>query len=148
MFTMGFLMPLTIKAEIEPDSLYQDLRSPHNTLITYTYDDAGNVILKRYYYVPLSNNRNIDEEEQQLVNDTEVFITANENWGQVTINIVGCIDYGQASLNIINMSGISHYSGKLNGNSLTLDLSSLSRGIYLFHFSIMGMTKNYKLIKK
>lgn len=145
---MILFMPVTLKAEIESDSAPIDLRLPHYTIITYTYDDAGNVIQKSYRHSMFIRENDADEDYYQLIDDSQIYIVADENWGNVSISILGDLDNIAAILSIFDMSGIRYFTKKLDNNYTTINLSSLTRGIYLFHFSINGTTKNYKIIKR
>lgn len=117
-------------------------------VMAFTYDNAGNTtrIACSIHYNRLNKQETEDERSQSRIEDFEVSINADDSWEKVTINVTGCCE--NPILNIYNLAGIKCFSEEMDGISMTANLSSLKKGVYLFLFSADGYTKTYKLIKR
>ena len=149
----NFILLLTLCASIPLYAVQDDdsdevlPRTSYNAIVTYTYDNAGNIIQKVYGTV-LTNNRNNETEKQRsMIDDIYVSVKADRTWKNVTISIPGYLDGQNVKIGVYNLSGINCFSGEMAGNYMQIDLSNLTRGVYLFQFNIDREIKSYKLIK-
>ena len=115
-------------------------------VFTFSYDTAGNVTSKSCF--PYLTQINPTETEQNsLVNERGVSITADDSWSNVSINVLNNSGTNDPILNIYNISGINGFSGRIGDSGITINLSILPCGVYLFQFIINGEKRTYKLIK-
>ena len=97
-----------------------------------------------------------DKAQVDDINFTETAILANED------NLIGSLkiypnpatdmvtlysDDNISSVEILNVSGQQLYNAKYNTNSLTLDISAYSAGMYFIRVHSEGRHKTYKIIK-
>lgn len=115
------------------------------------YDDAGNIIQKQFYSFQNRAPQGVETEQvntETLFDNYNISIKTDFTWANVSISILGDIEPGRnSSLSIHNMTGTNCYTIPLDNNYMRINLSSLPKGIYLFHITIDGTTVTKKLIK-
>ena len=117
-------------------------------LMTFSYDNAGNTtsIICSLQYKNLNSQDTDDRRSQSLINDYEVSVVADNSWERIVVNVIGANE--NPTLNVYNLSGVECFSQTMDGMSVTINLSSLKKGVYLFRFSTSEYTKTYKLVKR
>lgn len=126
---------------IGPPNLY-------TVIVTFIYDDAGNIIRKIYPNRALAGMQNDEDIEQlALVDEYDVAIEADQSWEHISVS-VNTLDIDTSALYVYNVAGIKYFSGKINNAGTTINLSELPNGMYLFHITIENQSKTYKLIKR
>ena len=146
LFTLS-AFDLQATAEIFPTEEERSASNLITFVMTFTYDNAGNTtMIKCFRQIYGLNSQETDEERlQSLVEDYEVSISADDSWEKVVVNVTG--RDVKPVMSIYNLAGVRCFSEKMEGISMTFNLSSLKKGIYLFQFSTGDNTKTYKLIK-
>lgn len=133
--------------EESDDTLSRSSDRSYNAIVTFTYDNAGNIIQKVYGTVLTNSRNNENENQRSMIDDIYISVKADRTWKHVTISIPGYIDGQNVKIGVYNLSGINCFSGEMAGNYMQINLSNLTRGVYLFQFNIDGEIKSYKLIK-
>jgi len=132
------------------DSLSNIISNRVNTYLRFYYDNAGNIIKKERYTSLRENTQDEAENEsfaETLFDNYNISIKTDVSWNNVSISILGDLESSKSSLSIYNMYGVNCYTLYLRSNYMTINLSTLPKGIYLFYITIDGTTVTKKLIK-
>ena len=117
--------------------------------IVYTHDSAGNVVSR--VRVAYQNRAKALQEEDvtginDIENDTKVSIKTDATWSKVQVDIMGEVSQGDI-LSVYDAGGALYATIPLETNSLSLNLSKLHKGTYVFRFSINNKPSENKIIK-
>ncbi len=149
LFTSASLLAVT---DDESDILLSaSVNSTFNAVVTYSYDNAGNITRKVYERVLTGTElmeKSSKSEQRSMIDDLGISVKADRTWEHVTVSTSGHVDGQCVSMSVCSLSGMSCFSSELSGNHMQIDLSGLARGVYLFRFTINGENKSYKLIKR
>ena len=153
------IVPLWASGDIPPiietmDSLNLtsvNVSNPSQYTYTITYDNAGNTI-QRWFQGFVSTYSLLDTDAEQedtrtLLDSYEVTIKADATWSHVAVSILGDVSLERSSLAVYNLLGASFYSSEISDNYMSMDLSSLPKGVYIFSITVNGNTQTRKLIK-
>ena len=114
----------------------------------YSYDGAGNIISR--FRTTVRNGENTDTNDEianrDPGNDCQVSIKANESWSEVQIEIDGEVKQGDR-LFVYTSNGIYVTSFRLESNKVTLNLSCLRKGTYMFRYSRNRNVTENKIVK-
>ena len=114
----------------------------------YSYDGAGNIISR--FRTTVRNGENTDTNDEianrDPDNDCQVSIKANESWSEVQIEIDGEVKQGDR-LFVYTSNGIYVTSFRLESNKVTLNLSCLRKGTYMFRYSRNRNVTENKIVK-
>lgn len=114
----------------------------------YSYDGAGNIISRLKTIVRNGENTDTNDEiaNRDPDNDCQVSIKANESWSEVQIEIDGEVKQGDR-LFVYTSNGIYVTSFRLESNKVTLNLSCLRKGTYMFRYSRNRNVTENKIVK-
>lgn len=114
----------------------------------YSYDGAGNIISRLKATARNSQDADTDNDtaNKNQQGDCQVYIKANESWSEVQIVIDGEIKQGDR-LFIYTSTGIYVTSFRLESNKVTLNLSYLRKGTYMFRYSRNKKVTENKIVK-
>ena len=114
----------------------------------YSYDGAGNIISRIKTNIRFGQDSDSDDEiiNKNQESDCQVYIKANESWSEVQIVIDGEIKQGDR-LFIYTSNGIYVTSFRLESNKVTLNLSYLRKGTYMFRYSRNKKVTENKIVK-
>lgn len=116
--------------------------------IVYTHDSAGNVVSR--VRVADRNRAKAQQEDvtgiNDIENDAKVAIKTDATWHKVQVDIMGDVSQGDV-LSVYSADGVLFATIPLVTNSLTLDLSQLHKGTYVFKFSVNNKPTERKIIK-
>ena len=114
----------------------------------YSYDGAGNIISR--FKTTVRNEQDADTDNdpsnKNQESDCQVYIKANESWSEVQIEIDGEVKPGDR-LFIYTYNGIYVTSFRLESNKVTLNLSYLRKGTYMFRYSRNKKVTENKIVK-
>ncbi len=102
----------------------------------YTYDGAGNII-SRIKATPKRKLKAVTEQDSLMNNpeqNGQIHIRTNAFWSAVQIEIDGDVRDGDM-LSVYTERGLYVASFRLESNKVTLNLSNLKKGTYLFRYS-------------
>ena len=115
----------------------------------YTYDQAGNLI-SRVKTLYQRRAKALQAEDvtgiNDIGNDTKVSIKTDATWSKVQVDIMGEVSQGDI-LSVYDAGGTLYATIPLETNSLSLNLSKLHKGTYVFRFSINNKPSENKIIK-
>ena len=117
--------------------------------IVCTHDNAGNLISKVRTLYQRRAKALMEEEVtgvNDIKNDTKVNVKTDATWHKVQVDIMGEVSQGDV-LSVYSANGVLFATIPLETNSLTLDLSQLSKGTYVFKFSVNKKASERKIIK-
>lgn len=120
-----------------------------NYHIEYKYDNAGNLVqrIKRF---DRKKAKELQEDDVTAVNSIEngkqIKIKADATWSKVQIDITGELSQNDV-LSIYGAEGILFTTVPLETNSLSLNLSKLHKGTYIFKFNVNNKSSERKIIK-
>ncbi|MBQ8050034.1 MAG: T9SS type A sorting domain-containing protein [Bacteroidaceae bacterium] len=127
---------LKMMAAIDPVITYS-FPSFFNAIVTYTYDDAGNIIKKSHHWIlTTQGTTEEDSDVYSFKGEFDISITADYSWEHVSIEITGNVDAEGGLLEVYNMSGMNVYKAKMSSNCTSINLSSLNKGVYIFRIGI------------
>lgn len=122
---------------------------PPTYRIVYTHDNAGNLV-SRVKTLYQRRAKALQEEDATLVNgienDTKVSVKTDATWHKVQVDIMGEVSQGDV-LSVYSADGVLFATIPLETNSVTLDLSQLHRGTYVFKFSVNKKPSERKIFK-
>jgi len=117
--------------------------------IVCKYDNAGNItsiakesVPRRAKALQKDKVTGVDD----IKNDTKVNVKTDASWHKVQIDIMGKVSQGDV-LSVYSANGVLFATIPLETNSLTLDLSQLSKGAYVFKFSVNKKLSERKIFK-
>ncbi len=113
----------------------------------YSYDGAGNIIFR--FNTTVRNEQDTDTDDTANKNQQsycQVYIKANESWSEVQIEIDGEVKQGDR-LFIYTSNGIYVTSFRIESNKVTLNLSYLRKGTYMFRYSRNKKVTENKIVK-
>ena len=91
-----------------------------------------------------------DEEifENEFIGEKEIRVYPNPTKGQLQIKIIGTSTNLPKTVTLIGMNGSVLIRKSASDNEYTLDLSSLSSGMYILSIHMEDMKKEFKIIKE
>ena len=116
------------------------------------YDANGNRTNKKV--ITLTQTRSLsgtqDEEifENEFIGEKEIRVYPNPTKGQLQIKIIGTSTNLPKTVTLIGMNGSVLIRKSASDNEYTLDLSSLSSGMYILSIHMEDMKKEFKIIKE
>lgn len=156
-----YLYQLTMEAIDGTENTIEQLLgvNPESKLL-FVFDNAGNQ-KQRYYCrdsqcsepnAPLGRAfiKDDDLKEEEILAQKDLRIYPNPTKGQITVSIISDEDISfRDDIQIFNNNGVRVYTGGFKDKtSVTIDLSRLSNGTYLFHAHLSdGTTFNKQIIK-
>jgi len=117
--------------------------------IVYTHDNAGNLISRvRTTYQRRAKALQEEEvtDEKGIENDTKVYVKTDATWHKVQVDIMSEVTQDDV-LSVYSADGVLFATIPLETNSLSLDLSQLHKGTYVFKFSLNKKPSEYKIFK-
>lgn len=123
-----------------------------NQAIVMKYDVNGNRTNKKV--ITLTQTRSLsetqDEEifENEFIGEKEIRVYPNPTKGQLQIKIIGTSTNLPKTVTLIGMNGSVLIRRSASDNEYTLDLSSLSSGMYILSIHMEDMKKEFKIIKE
>ena len=114
----------------------------------YTYDGAGNII-SRVKATPRNKPKamfDLDDLTNYSKQSGLIHIKPNTSWSAVQIEIDGNVKNGDM-LSIFTDKGLYVTSFKLESNKVTLNLSKLKKGTYLFRYNRDKNVTESKIVK-
>lgn len=123
-----------------------------NQAIVMKYDANGNRTNKKV--ITLTQTRSLsgtqDEEifENEFIGEKEIRVYPNPTKGQLQIKIIGTSTNLPKTVTLIGMNGLVLIRKSASDNEYTLDLSSLSSGMYILSIHMEDMKKEFKIIKE
>ena len=117
--------------------------------IVYKYDNAGNITSMVKKSIPRRAKAQQKDEEtgvNSIENDTKVSVKTAATWHKVQVDIMGELSQGDV-LSVYSADGVLFATIPLETNSVTLDLSQLHRGTYVFKFSVNKKPSERKIFK-
>lgn len=115
----------------------------------YTHDQAGNLI-SRVKTLYQRRAKALQEDEVTGVNGIEsgpkVSIKTDATWHKVQVDIMGEVNQGDI-LSVYSADGVLFATIPLKSNSLSLDLSQLHKGTYVFKSSVNKKISECKIFK-
>lgn len=122
---------------------------PPTYRIVYTHDNAGNVV-SRVRVADQNRAKALQQDDVTGVNDiesgTKVSIKTDATWHKVQVDVMGDVSQGDV-LSVYSADGVLFATIPLVTNSLTLDLSQLHKGTYVFKLSVNNKPTERKIFK-
>jgi len=115
--------------------------------LSYSYDDAGNRI-SRTIFIGLKSADVHKQEITETIGSNEIKIYPNPVESLLLISITGFEHDFLSEYFVYNLSGSMLKREKVTSELTTLDMSSLSRGTYVFQLSINGEKRAWKIVKE
>lgn len=120
--------------------------------IKYTYDNAGNRLIRQKEIVVQTRGALSDEEEpsvyEEELSETKVTIYPNPTRGMLKVDISGVEKFENARISLYDLTGklLQQWAGISQSNEI--DLSERTPGMYIMQVAYNGKISSWKIIKE
>lgn len=124
----------------------------YGQLYMYTYDAAGNRIVRRYSVngMPLLNEDDEDKGEVQLskmLQKHQIDINLTEK-KEINIRVSNVNKDTQGEISIYSTNGIQMNKIAIREENTTVDMSKLEAGVYIIMVTVDGQSTSWKILKE
>ena len=123
-------------------------RMTAQTTIEYTYDAAGNRILRQAVRTTQPNISPQQHEERIVIPILKMSIFPNPTTGPVTIEIEKLSSEDSCTAVVYNIAGTQILSQPIHSTFTCVDLSQYPAGYYILQVTLNGANNSFKIIKE